>query len=73
MAIFTLLIGVFRTWRTQNAIVRGKAITGGFEIIFLALGVFAVSLLNIEIVNDIANLIISDSTHVLRPHSGSRH
>jgi hypothetical protein len=37
------MIGAFRTWRAQNAIVRGKAISGGFEIIFFALGVFAVS------------------------------
>lgn len=37
------MIGAFRTWRSQNAIVRGKAITGGFEIILLAFGIFAVS------------------------------
>jgi hypothetical protein len=41
-AIYTLVIGAFRTWRSQNAIARGKAISGGFEIILLALGVFAV-------------------------------
>jgi hypothetical protein len=43
-AIYTLLIGAFRTWRTQNAVVRGKAITGGFEIVALAFGIFLVSL-----------------------------
>ncbi len=42
-AIYTLLIGAFRTWRSQNAIVRGKAISGGFEIIFLAGGLLVVS------------------------------
>ncbi|TVY37994.1 hypothetical protein LOCC1_G008186 [Lachnellula occidentalis] len=39
-AIYTLIIGCFRTWRSQNAIVRGKAISGGFEIVALALGIF---------------------------------
>lgn len=39
-AIYTLAIGSFRTWRSQNAMVRGKAISGGFEIVLLAGGVF---------------------------------
>ncbi|KAH7319255.1 hypothetical protein BKA65DRAFT_409666, partial [Rhexocercosporidium sp. MPI-PUGE-AT-0058] len=43
-AIYTMLIGVFRTWRSQNAIVRGKAISGGYEIVALAGGIFVVSL-----------------------------
>jgi len=43
-AIYTLMIGAFRTWRSQNAIVRGKAITGGYEILLMAGGIFAVSL-----------------------------
>lgn len=42
-AIFTLIVGAFRTWRLQNAMVRSKAITGGFEIVFLAAGIFLVS------------------------------
>jgi hypothetical protein len=42
-AIYTLGIGAFRTWRSQNAILRGKAISGGFEIVFLAGGVLVVS------------------------------
>jgi hypothetical protein len=42
-AIYTLFIGAFRTWRSQNAIVRGKAVSGGFEIVALAAGVFVVS------------------------------
>ncbi|CAG8958404.1 hypothetical protein HYFRA_00011081 [Hymenoscyphus fraxineus] len=42
-AIYSLSIGCFRTWRSQNAIVRGKAISGGFEIVLLALGIFIVS------------------------------
>jgi len=37
-AILTLCIGAFRSWRLQNAIIRKKAITGGFEIILLGLG-----------------------------------
>ncbi|KAH7391338.1 hypothetical protein BKA64DRAFT_100871 [Cadophora sp. MPI-SDFR-AT-0126] len=41
-AIYTILIGVFRTWRSQNAIVRGKAISGGYEIVALAGGICAI-------------------------------
>ncbi|TVY85774.1 hypothetical protein LAWI1_G007748 [Lachnellula willkommii] len=41
-AIYTLIIGCFRTWRSQNAIVRGKAISGGFEIVALAVGIFLI-------------------------------
>jgi hypothetical protein len=36
-------MGTFRTWRSQNAIVRGKAISGGFEIVSLTAGMFIVS------------------------------
>lgn len=39
----TLTMGAFRTWRSQNAIVRGKAISGGYEIVSLAAGIFVVS------------------------------
>jgi uncharacterized membrane protein YidH (DUF202 family) len=42
-AIYVLAIGAFRTWRSQNAMIRGKAISGGLEIVFLAAGVFLVS------------------------------
>lgn len=42
-AIFTLLVGGFRTWRSQNAIVRGKAISGGFEIITITAWMLIVS------------------------------
>ncbi|KAI9047633.1 hypothetical protein LZ554_008344 [Drepanopeziza brunnea f. sp. 'monogermtubi'] len=41
-AIYTLLLGAFRIWRIQNAIIRGKAITGGFEIVALAAGFLAI-------------------------------
>jgi len=44
-AIYVLLIGAFRTWRTQNAIIRGKAISGGFEIVMLAGGFLAILLM----------------------------
>ncbi|KIM97992.1 hypothetical protein OIDMADRAFT_182346 [Oidiodendron maius Zn] len=43
-AIFTLAMGTFRTWRSQNAIVRGKAISGGFEIVSLTAGIFIILL-----------------------------
>lgn len=42
-AIITLLIGSIRSWRHQNAIVRGKALAGGFEVIFIGAGFFFVS------------------------------
>ncbi|RQM05867.1 hypothetical protein DH86_00002185, partial [Scytalidium sp. 3C] len=38
LAIYTLLVGAFRTWRLQSAMVRGKALTGGIEIILIAIG-----------------------------------
>jgi len=44
-AIYTLVIGAFRSWRSQNAMVRGKAITGGIEITLLAGGLFIILLL----------------------------
>ncbi|KUJ24130.1 uncharacterized protein LY89DRAFT_573240, partial [Mollisia scopiformis] len=44
-AIYTLIIGAFRTWRSQNAIVRGKAISGGFEIVGLAAGILLILLM----------------------------
>lgn len=43
-AILILLAGAFRTWRSQNAIVRGKAISGGFEMVTIAVCVFLVLL-----------------------------
>jgi len=41
-AIYTLVIGTFRTWRSQNALLRGKAISGGFEMVLLAGGIFVI-------------------------------
>ncbi|KAG9204178.1 hypothetical protein G6514_001817 [Epicoccum nigrum] len=32
MAIFVLLVGAIRFWRLQNALVRGKALVGGWEV-----------------------------------------
>ncbi|QSZ37464.1 hypothetical protein DSL72_008562 [Monilinia vaccinii-corymbosi] len=43
-AIATLLIGVVRSWRHQNAIVRGKALAGGFDVIILGVGFFCIFL-----------------------------
>ncbi|TVY82405.1 hypothetical protein LSUE1_G003589 [Lachnellula suecica] len=57
-AIYTLMIGGFRTWRSQNAMVRGKAISGGFEIVALAIGVglllllFLVLLVTVDILKE---------------------
>lgn len=42
-AITVCGIGAFKTWKTQNAMVRGKALSGGFEIIFVGVGVLLVS------------------------------
>lgn len=38
------LLGACRTWRLQRAMLRGKTISGGFEIMSLALGFLAVSM-----------------------------
>ncbi|APA09559.1 hypothetical protein sscle_05g043290 [Sclerotinia sclerotiorum 1980 UF-70] len=43
-AITTLLIGIFRSWRHQNAIVRGKALSGGLEVIIIGAGFFFIFL-----------------------------
>jgi hypothetical protein len=48
IAISTLLIGAFRAWRSQNSIVRGKALSGGFEIVAIALSTFLVSVTSIN-------------------------
>jgi len=45
IAIYALLLGAFRSWRHQHAIIRGKAIAGGFEIVLLGLGTLLVCLL----------------------------
>jgi hypothetical protein len=42
-AIYSLLLGAYRSWRHQNAIVRGKAIAGGFEVFLLGIGVLMVN------------------------------
>lgn len=44
-AIYVLLLGAFRTWRSQNAIVRGKALSGGFEMVFLGAGLAVIILM----------------------------
>ncbi|EEY17725.1 conserved hypothetical protein [Verticillium alfalfae VaMs.102] len=35
-AMCTVIMGTSRAWRLQHAMIRGKALTGGFEIIVLA-------------------------------------
>lgn len=42
-AMVTLSIGAYRSWRLQNAIVRNKAVSGGFEILLIGLGALMVS------------------------------
>lgn len=42
-AIYCLFLGACRSWRLQNAMVRGKAITGGFELVLLGGGMSLVS------------------------------
>ncbi|KAK6612705.1 hypothetical protein H4I96_01918 [Botrytis cinerea] len=43
-AITTLLVGSIRSWRHQNAIVRGKALSGGFEVLLIGVGFFLIFL-----------------------------
>lgn len=42
-ALVTLLLGTFRWWRQQNAITRGKALAGGFELTLIGLLILLVS------------------------------
>ena len=42
-AMYSLLLGAYRSWRHQNAIVRGKAIAGGLEVFLMGIGVLMVS------------------------------
>ncbi|UPX11689.1 uncharacterized protein EKO05_0002281 [Ascochyta rabiei] len=44
MAIFVLLVGAMRFWRLQDALVRGKALAGGWEV-FAIMGMSALLLL----------------------------
>ncbi|KFY53615.1 hypothetical protein V497_08362 [Pseudogymnoascus sp. VKM F-4516 (FW-969)] len=43
-AMLTLLLGTFRWWRQQNAITRGKALAGGFELTIIGLVVLLLCL-----------------------------
>jgi uncharacterized membrane protein YidH (DUF202 family) len=40
MAIFVLFVGAIRFWRLQDALVRGKALAGGWEV-FMVMAVSA--------------------------------
>lgn len=42
-AMFTLGLGAYRWWRQQNAITRGKALAGGFELTLIGAAVLLVS------------------------------
>lgn len=42
-AIYFLLLGAYRSWRHQHAIVRGKALAGGLEVFLMGTGVLMVS------------------------------
>jgi len=35
MGIIVLLVGAYRFWRLQNALVRGKALAGGWEVLMI--------------------------------------
>jgi uncharacterized membrane protein YidH (DUF202 family) len=35
MAIVVVLIGAYRFWKLQNALIRGKAYTGGWEVLLI--------------------------------------
>ncbi|KAF3046501.1 hypothetical protein E8E12_010323 [Didymella heteroderae] len=44
MAIFVLLVGAIRFWRLQDALVRGKALAGGWEV-FVIMALSAILLI----------------------------
>jgi hypothetical protein len=35
MAVLVVLIGAFRFWKLQGGLVRGKAYTGGWEVLLI--------------------------------------
>jgi len=45
IAIYALLLGAFRSWRHQHAIMRGKVVSGGFEVVLLGLGVLVMCIM----------------------------
>ncbi|KAL0935172.1 uncharacterized protein CTRU02_209763 [Colletotrichum truncatum] len=45
LSMCTTLLGACRVWRLQHAMLRGKAIAGGFEVMSLALGFLALTVL----------------------------
>jgi hypothetical protein len=47
-ALVVLLVGAFRFWRQQNAIVRGKVFAGGWEIVFIMVLVIVVSSIAVD-------------------------
>lgn len=50
IAIGTLLMGAVRTWRYQNAMIRGRALVSGFEIHVIGISVSLVSSLPLPLV-----------------------
>lgn len=50
IAIATLLMGAVRTWRYQNAMIRGRALASGFEIHLIGISVSLVSILRLPLV-----------------------
>ena len=44
-AILVLLLGAYRFWRQQNAILRGKVHAGGWEVNMIGLIIFLVSVI----------------------------
>jgi uncharacterized membrane protein YidH (DUF202 family) len=65
-AIYCLILGAYRTWRIQAAMVRGKAISGGIEIVLLGLGIFIVGL-DVQPIYDISTDLFPDYNDVFCP------
>ncbi|KAK2743196.1 hypothetical protein CKAH01_06906 [Colletotrichum kahawae] len=60
LSICTTMLGACRAWRLQNAMLRGKAIAGGFEVTSLAVGYLALILIFFGLL--IALDIVKEST-----------
>ncbi|KAF5518817.1 hypothetical protein CGCA056_v009764 [Colletotrichum aenigma] len=60
LSICTTLLGACRAWRLQKAMLRGKAIAGGFEVTSLAVGFLALVLIFFGLL--IALDIVKEST-----------
>ncbi|KAL2755795.1 hypothetical protein ACRALDRAFT_1064202 [Sodiomyces alcalophilus JCM 7366] len=60
-SICTVLLGTCRAWRHQHAMIGGKALTGGFEIVVLAIASLLIAMVFFGLLVGI-DVVVGDST-----------